>query len=377
MDKLGKRLLVVVLALILAITLFGCGTSGGYTPSNTPGNGTANYEDGGGTANVTDSPRGVEAPWMGPAGNDNTKLASRFNLFSGGYAAAAGNWILFNNPDDNGYLYRMNANGSESTLLCAVPNVGEICVSGQMVYFSSLWGNQIYSYDMRENVQAVLLGESGTMLQYHDGYVYFMQGGVVAGQGKLYRVPADGSRTPTGGYDKQEIYNENFIGGFTIHPGESKIYFIIPGYHVGLFQSMDMNGGNVQRVVADDFRYSAWDYTNRMAVNAYDNDILFFQDYNQTFDWYGYFFAIEKFPWRCAWNYLNGYVVYEDGKGVYLINTNDYAGLSVPAGTGEKILTSSDVSAICIVNGWAFCYQVDPWRGVTTGLHMFQRPELA
>ena len=369
MRKIWKSLLTLMLVTIFVGGLFGCGSQ-----SNSNGDGGAQGSNNISGDNKTLGEQGVsgyETPWSN--GIANEKLQSPFNLFNGGFAAAAGNWILFNNPDDNGYLYRMNKDGSEVTLLCAAQNVGSIWVSGQMVYFTSQeqYGinRQICSYDMRSKEQKQLLDETGAMLQYHDGYVYFLSD-MLAGAGTLYRIPADGSRTPTGGYDKQEIYNSNPLKDFQISQKEGIIYAISGSY----IWTLDMQGGSFKKAYEQElYRRVSWDSLEHIGVVSNSKTIQFFREYPEKFDWEEYFFAVQ-FNGNSpdVFNYFKGYAFYSDGRAVYLADTNTVRGIE--ADKGEKLLTASDVRYICIANGWAFCYQ---GSGIPTAMSMVQRPELA
>ncbi|MCL2105453.1 MAG: DUF5050 domain-containing protein [Oscillospiraceae bacterium] len=369
MDKLGKRWISVFMIFVMTTTLFGCG--GGYTSGN--GNDYSANDVNGETAGATDSTKSIGSSWQETSDSDNARISSRFNLFNNGLAAAAGNWILYNNPNDNGFLYRMNADGSESTLLCAVSNARDIAVSGEMVYFSSYTsygvGQKICAYNLRTGELRDILNESGTMLQLHSGNLYFMQSGSYVVGGVICKVSTSGV---TG---KQEIYNQTAVSDFQI-TNEGSIYFKSGDF----LWKMDTNGGNVQKAYEQVLHdYSSWDCVERIGVTADRGNILFFGEYPQQFDWDKYFFGIESRKSSYVYNYYKNRVAYSDGFGVYLVDTSQYAGREIrgiEAGEGEKLLTASDVSRICIVNGWVFCYQVST-SGMASVLNMIRRSELA
>ena len=356
MNKLCKRLFAILLGAFLAVSLFGCGSSGS-NGNTTPTNEDWTYSPQGATA--------VDGTWADPVSGRpadpwsvtpevNTKATSRFNLYNGGYAAAAGDWILYNNPDDNGYLYRMNIHNKETALLCAVPNVSYIAVNGEMAYFSSRsdfgTGHAIYAYNMGTGAQTQLLNGSGGYLQYYGGYLYYTQSQNWGGAATLFRIPAQGG-------EAEEIYNETPVKWFVIHPDEQKIYFY---YNLGYATTMYMDGTGVTRGIETGITpdWEFYDWKDDIALT--DESIELTKGFSSDIA-----FALDTYPNHLkAVNVINEQVCFATDKAVYVVPMSKYEtgggiGMDDDPLESNRLFLSSAASRICIVSGWVFCYSTD------------------
>jgi len=167
MDKpqLNRLFVVVAIIAVVAVAVAACSSQPARAPGTTRPSASTDANK---AINNANSPQGATAgdgtwadenvavkpadPWS-VMPEVNMKANSRFNLYNGGYATAAGDWILYNNPDDNGYLYRMNIHNQESVRLCTVLNVSNIVLNTDnydLAYFAGCsdfgTNHKIYAY---------------------------------------------------------------------------------------------------------------------------------------------------------------------------------------------------------------------------------------
>jgi len=284
--------------------------------------------------------------WYGSvaANRENT---SRFNLFGGneGRAAAAGSYVLYNNPADSGCLYMRSVDGTVDERLVNVSNACYINADQEMVYFSSLpmgEGGGIYSYNLQTKELWQLTSQPCSKLQEYNGYLYFVQNNII------YKMAVDGTGLTA-------IYSQYPVKEFVVNPSDGNIY-IFDNSGINDIFIIDANG-QILNEIGQDWSGSVWGWDwlddvvlsvgglTSYEIDGYQN--IKNPPAQSLTQIYNYNFAYVTV------NYLQGAVFYSDLQNVYSLNfTADPAN----GGTVTGTLAWPNIKGICAALGLLFCY---------------------
>ena len=289
-------------------------------------------------------------PWYGTA-DANRENTARFNLFGGneGRVAAAGSYILYNNPADNGCLYIRSVDGTVDERLVNVSNACYINADQEMVYFSSLpmgEGGGIYSYNLQTNELWQLTSQPCLKLQEYNGYLYFAQND---GQNLgLYKMAVDGSGLT-------EIYSQYPVKEFVVNPADGDIYLFDNSGINDIF-IIDTNG-QVLNQIGQDWSGSVWGWD-------WLDDVVLSMGTLSSYEIDGYQniknppaqSATQVYNYNYSYvtmNYQLGTVYYSDSQNVYSLRfTTDPSNCGAITGT----VPWPNIKGICTAFGLLFCY---------------------
>ncbi|OAB37046.1 hypothetical protein PMSD_09585 [Paenibacillus macquariensis subsp. defensor] len=192
-----------------------------------------------------------ESPIQSPAIRGN----SIGNLNNGGWYAGYEDWIFFNNPLDQGSIYKEKLDGNDKQKVnddVFVTNLN--IINGKLYYVS---GNTIYKSDINGTNRAIVmeLGLGGPrLLSVVGDWIYYTKGTSMFMP--LYRMKTDGT--------SNQLLEKNEVSSIAVLDG--KIYYTI--YFNKLFV-MDIDGSNKKKILEGPIS---------TAVDIKDNTIYFNYD---------------------------------------------------------------------------------------------------
>ncbi|OAB42376.1 DUF5050 domain-containing protein [Paenibacillus glacialis] len=176
-----------------------------------------------------------ESPILSPAIRGN----SIGNLNNGGWYASYEDWIFFNNPLDQGTLYKEKLDGTDRHKINDDVFVDNLNMINEKLYYVS--GNTIYKSDIdgtnREIVMELGLGGPHLMSVVGD-WIYYTKGTSMFMP--LYRIQTDGT--------SNQLLEKNEVSSIAVVDG--KIYYTM--YLSKLF-IMDVDGSNKKKLLDGSF----------------------------------------------------------------------------------------------------------------------------
>jgi serine/threonine protein kinase len=287
-------------------------------------------------------------PLMNESGSGNSN--------NSGLSAIQGDWIYYRNDSDNGYLYRINLDGTQKERI-NTDNSYSIVVSGEWVYYrNENAAGRLYRVPAAGGTGERLNDEFSAFINIAGEWVYYQNhtGGDV-----IYRIRIDGS-----GREKLTAGQSSFINVINDH-----VYFVNNSDGHRIYR-MRLDGSQMEKL-SDDFSSH---------INIYD-DWIYYMTRNLIFDssnnsWLTESTNINRIRLEGSGKEvltttrggsLNGYVNISNGwiyfiPDITLVNNNALVDINIGGlmyrmrldGSGRETINNSGCNFINIVGEWIY-----------------------